>query len=200
MSKIIYAGHGIFGALGLSKILGAKYDPKEITILKEEKSSCEIMGNLSCSYNLNTCNGSEAIDTGGFDLIISVHWRTRIREELIGSCKYGGINLHPSILPKYAGCSSLAWALAFEEKEVGWTWHRMEKGFDTGKILLSDNLDVDENDTAFSLFHKVNFSGVSQINEAMNIAKQSPDSGSNQDLSERTYFGRGFPSFDEIVS
>tara|TARA_Y100000589_G_scaffold319968_1_gene349226 strand:- start:396 stop:632 length:237 start_codon:yes stop_codon:yes gene_type:complete len=61
------------------------------------------------------------------------------------------------------GCSSLAWALINREKKVGFPWHILEEEFDTGDIVLQNEIDVKNNENAFSLWNKVNLKGVNLL-------------------------------------
>ena len=59
-----------------------------------------------------------------------------IIKEILNIPKYGGINLHPSLLPKYRGTFSCPWAIINNEKKTGITYHFMNEKFDDGKIVL----------------------------------------------------------------
>ena len=76
--------------------------------------------------------------------------------------KYLGklINIHPSLLPKYAGCSSLAWAIINNEEFAGFTWHVLSDNFDKGEIILQESIRISPSDTAFSLWNKVNLKAI----------------------------------------
>ena len=52
------------------------------------------------------------------DLIISISYKYKIPDNVISISKFKPFNLHPSILPKYRGCSSITWAMVNGEKEV----------------------------------------------------------------------------------
>jgi len=92
----------------------------------------------------------------------------------------------------------LAWALINREKKVEFTWHILEEEFDTGDIVLQNEIDVKNNDNAFSLWNKVNLKGVNCINEAMKIVLEGKEKLNKQDLTKRTYFKRVFPSFEKL--
>ena len=62
--------------------------------------------------------------------------------------KYGNINLHASLLPKYRGAAPIQWAIANGEQVTGVTTMRIDEGLDTGDILLQKELAVLDEDTA----------------------------------------------------
>jgi methionyl-tRNA formyltransferase len=70
------------------------------------------------------------------DFIIVVAFGQILPEEVINIPKYGCINLHASLLPKYRGAAPINWAIINGENETGNTTMFMDKGLDTGDILL----------------------------------------------------------------
>jgi methionyl-tRNA formyltransferase len=65
--------------------------------------------------------------------------------------KYGNINLHASLLPKYRGAAPIQWAIANGETVTGVTTMRIDEGLDTGDILLQQELAISPEDTAETL-------------------------------------------------
>ena len=76
----------------------------------------------------------------------------------------------------------------------------MEESFDTGRIILQDKIAVKKDDTAFSLWNKVNLQGIFQINKVINLSLDKNQFFKQQNLGKRTYFKRGFPTFKEAKS
>ena len=69
--------------------------------------------------------------------------------------KFGNINLHASLLPKYRGAAPIQWAIASGETITGVTTMRIDEGLDTGDILLQQELAIVENDTSETLAPKL---------------------------------------------
>ena len=67
---------------------------------------------------------------------------------MLDAPKYGCINVHFSLLPKYRGAAPINWAIANGESETGVTIMQMDEGLDTGPILLQRATTIDENETA----------------------------------------------------
>ncbi|MCD0449112.1 methionyl-tRNA formyltransferase [Actinocorallia sp. API 0066] len=88
------------------------------------------------------------------DLIVANNWRTWIPPEIFTLPKHGTLNVHDSLLPKYAGFSPLIWALINGEKEVGVTAHMMDAELDAGDIVVQKAITVGPKDTATDLFHR----------------------------------------------
>ena len=198
--KILYAGWGVCGINGLQHILSrGDIKPKDIVALSTEESSANMISDYYKSLGVKCVSEEEILRSEGveFDILVSVHWRRRISSKIIKHCNGCGINLHPSLLPQYAGCSSLAHALLNGEKLAGYSWHFIEKDYDTGRILLQEPVEIRDEDTAFSLFNRVNLKGTSTVLTAINLALDAGFWGHQQDLATRTYYPRGFPSWEE---
>jgi methionyl-tRNA formyltransferase len=88
------------------------------------------------------------------DVIVATNWRTWIPPEIFNLPRRGTLNVHDSLLPKYAGFSPLIWALINGEKEVGVTAHMMNDELDAGDVVLQRAVPVGDRDTATDLFHK----------------------------------------------
>ncbi len=81
--------------------------------------------------------------------------------------KYGCLNVHASLLPKYRGAAPIQWAVINGEVTTGVTIMRMEEGLDTGAILLQKSLVIGEHETAGELFDRVAALGAEALTEAL---------------------------------
>ncbi|MFE9664759.1 formyltransferase family protein [Streptomyces sp. NPDC005955] len=88
------------------------------------------------------------------DIIVANNWRTWIPPQVYALPRHGTLNVHDSLLPKYAGFSPLIWALINGEQEVGVTAHMMDETLDAGDIVDQRAVTVEPTDTATDLFHK----------------------------------------------
>lgn len=80
------------------------------------------------------------------DLIWVTDYRYILPSHLFSVAKFGAINLHPSLLPRYRGRASVNWAILNGEAEIGLTAHFIDEGVDTGDIIaqLLIKLDRDQ--------------------------------------------------------
>ena len=86
------------------------------------------------------------------DLYIVTAFGRLLPENILAIPKIGAINLHASLLPKYRGSAPIQWAIINGEKKTGVTTMLMNKGLDTGDILLKDETEILKNDTS-SILH-----------------------------------------------
>ena len=89
------------------------------------------------------------------DLLISVAFGQFIPSRLLESLPLGGINLHPSLLPRYRGAAPVAWALIRGERETGVTVHYLSPRVDAGAILAQEPVVIEEEDDRPSLSAKL---------------------------------------------
>ena len=101
------------------------------------------------------------------DVIIVVAFGQIIPESILEIPKYGCVNIHGSLLPKYRGAAPIQWAVLDGEKETGVTTMLMDKGIDTGDILLKRVINLAEDETAGSLFDKLMALGAETILETL---------------------------------
>jgi len=93
--------------------------------------------------------------------------------EMIRSAARGGINYHPSLLPKYRGGSAINWAVISGERETGVTIHQIDEGVDTGPIILQEKVDISPDDTVKSLyFEKLYPLGIELIARAVKLIRE----------------------------
>jgi methionyl-tRNA formyltransferase len=86
------------------------------------------------------------------DAIIVVAYGRLIPRWMLDLPRYGNLNLHGSLLPKYRGAAPIQWAVANGEKVTGVTTMRLDEGMDTGDMLLRRELPIGAYDTAEDLF------------------------------------------------
>lgn len=85
------------------------------------------------------------------DAIIVVGYGRIIPKWMIDLPRYGNINLHASLLPKYRGAAPIQWAIASGEKVTGVTTMRIDEGLDTGDMLLQQELAINDDDSSETL-------------------------------------------------
>lgn len=87
--------------------------------------------------------------------------------DILNMPKYGCINIHASLLPKYRGAAPIQWVIINGEKEAGVTIMQMDEGLDTGDMLLVGSLELAEDETGESLHDKLSALGADLITEAL---------------------------------
>ncbi len=101
------------------------------------------------------------------DAIIVVAYGRIIPDWMLNLPRWGNINLHASLLPKYRGAAPIQWAVANGETMTGATTMRIDQGLDTGDMLLQRSLPIGPDQTAEQLFPLLAESGAGLMRETL---------------------------------
>lgn len=93
------------------------------------------------------------------DAMVVIAFGQILPKSLLDLPKYGCVNIHASLLPKYRGAAPIQWAVIDGEKESGVTIMQMDEGLDTGDMLAKVIVPLDEKETGGSLFDKLSEAG-----------------------------------------
>ena len=93
------------------------------------------------------------------ELIVVVAYGKILPDYIIDYPKYGCVNVHASLLPKYRGAGPIQWAIINGEKVTGVTTMKMDSGLDTGDMLEKVEITLDKKETGGSLFDKLSAKG-----------------------------------------
>ncbi len=89
------------------------------------------------------------------ELIVVVAYGKILPQEILDYPKYGCINGHASLLPKYRGASPIQWCIVCGEKETGITVMKMDAGMDTGDIISTVTVPIGDEETGEELFDRL---------------------------------------------
>jgi len=122
------------------------------------------------------------------DLAILAFVTQIVPQQVFSVPKLGSICFHPSLLPKYRGASAINWALIRGESVTGLSLFWVDKGIDTGPILLQKEVKVEPDDTTGSLyFNKIFPLGIEAIGEAIDLINAGNPPRIVQDASKGNY-------------
>lgn len=101
------------------------------------------------------------------DIFVVAAFGQLLSEEILSMPRYGCVNIHASLLPKYRGAGPIQWAIINGEEKTGVTIMQMDKGLDTGDMLLKEEVSIDPKETGDSLHDKLAAVGAGLIVEAL---------------------------------
>lgn len=101
------------------------------------------------------------------DIFVVAAFGQILPEEILSMPRYGCVNIHASLLPKYRGAGPIQWAIINGEKITGVTIMRMDKGLDTGDMLFKTEVEIAPRETADTLHDKLAEAGARLIVEAL---------------------------------
>ncbi len=97
------------------------------------------------------------------DVIVVAAYGQILPESILNIPKYGCINIHASLLPKYRGAAPIEWSIIDGEEKTGVTTMYMEKGLDTGDMIEKVEVAIEAEDTGETLHDKLAVAGASLI-------------------------------------
>jgi methionyl-tRNA formyltransferase len=103
------------------------------------------------------------------ELIIVVAFGQILPKALLDIPRYGCINIHASLLPRYRGAAPLNWCIINGEKETGITTMLMDVGLDTGDMLLKRTTAITPEDDAASLHDRLSLLGAATMAETLDL-------------------------------
>lgn len=139
--------------------------------------------------SLRNGKGVEILEEIKPDLVIVVAYGKILPDEFLTFPKYGCINIHASILPKYRGASPIHFAVLNGDKETGVTSMQMDSGLDTGDILLVKKAEIGINDTTEKMYEILAPLGAQVLMETIDLLEKGMLSPVKQDDSQATKVG-----------
>lgn len=132
----------------------------------------------------------EAVETlKGFeaDVYVVAAFGQILSQEILDLPRYGCLNIHASLLPKYRGAAPIEWAILNGETETGVTIMQMDAGVDTGDMLLKEAVPIGDSETDESLYERLSGLGSRLIAEALLRLEEGSLTPEKQDGAQSCY-------------
>ncbi|MFZ2538355.1 MAG: methionyl-tRNA formyltransferase [Oscillospiraceae bacterium] len=137
--------------------------------------------------SLRNDEAKELIQSLNPDLIVVVAYGKILPKAILDIPKYGCINVHGSLLPKYRGAGPIQWSVLNGETVTGVTTMYMGEGIDTGDMLLKAETPIGENETASELYDRVSLLGAEVLSETLIELKEGRLNPIKQDDTKATH-------------
>ena len=121
------------------------------------------------------------------ELIIVIAYGRILPEFVLDYPEFGCINVHASLLPKYRGAAPIQWSVINGESKTGVTTMLMDKGLDTGDMLVVKEIEILPTDTSGSMFEKLSELGKEALSETIDRILDNSLSRTPQKHDEMTY-------------
>lgn len=121
------------------------------------------------------------------DIIVVVAYGQILPKEILEIPRYGCINVHASLLPKYRGASPIQTSILNGDDVTGVTTMYMSEGLDTGDIINSVETSIGENETASELFERLALMGASLLDKTLSEIEKGLASRTIQDDGKASY-------------
>jgi methionyl-tRNA formyltransferase len=146
--------------------------------------------------SINSKTSLETIKSYNPDLLISIAGNQIFKQPLIDLAPRGCLNLHTALLPKYRGLMPSFWVLKNNETETGVSVFFVDKGIDSGPILVQKKIPIDNNMTQSRLIKLSKKIGMDAIIEAIELVKNGNFKLQPNPEAEMTYFS--FPTCQAV--
>jgi methionyl-tRNA formyltransferase len=192
--RIVVAGQGPFG----EKVLEALIERREdvVGVFSPPDKRGEPMKELAERSGITFFRPTQMKNPEVYDMYIKLRpdlvmlafVTDIIPGRLLDIPSLGTICYHPSLLPRHRGASAINWAIIMGDTRTGLTIFWVDKGIDTGPILLQKEVEIGPNDTTGSLYFNTLFPmGVHAMVEAVELIKKGRAPRIPQDDSKATY-------------
>ena len=167
--KIVFMGTPDFAAVSLEKLYSAGFEISAVFTQPDKpknrgmRLSMSPVKELAIKHdtpvyqpeNMKDGTALEILKEIDPELIIVVAYGKLLPEPILSLPKYGCINIHGSILPKYRGSAPIQWTVLNGDKIAGVTSMFLSEGMDTGDIIFTRETPVGENETSGQLFDRL---------------------------------------------
>ena len=179
--KIVFMGTPDYAATALEAIITAGYEVTGVVCQPDKPkgrsgalAACPVK-ECALKYGLpvfqperiKRAEAVEELKKFPADVFVVAAFGQILSEEILTMPKYGCINIHASLLPKYRGAAPIQWCIVDGEQETGVTIMQMDAGIDTGDILFTRTVPITKEETGGSLFDKLSRAGAELIVEAL---------------------------------
>jgi methionyl-tRNA formyltransferase len=165
--RIVFCGTPSFAVPTLKAVLRAGHEVllvvtqpdrpsgRGMTLLAPPVKETALAANLPVIQPAKIKNNEEfraQLESLAPDAILVVAYGRIIPKWMLDLPRFGNLNLHASLLPKYRGAAPIQWAIANGEHETGATTMRLDEGLDTGEILMKRSLKIAPDQTSADVF------------------------------------------------
>lgn len=199
--KIVYMGTPEFAVCALESLIAAGHEVMAVitqpdkakgrskALIPTPVKKCALEHNIPVYQpeKVRESDSVEMLKKMNPDAIVVAAYGQILPESILNIPKYGCINIHASLLPKYRGAAPIEWSIIDGEEKTGVTTMYMEKGLDTGDMIEKTEVIIERDDTGESLHDKLAEAGAKLIITTLNALENGTASRTKQDDSQSCY-------------
>lgn len=197
--RIIFAGTPVFAQTQLEALLTTDHDIVAVYTQPDKPAGrgqhlhMSPVKELALKHNipveqpatLKTDEALAVLASYQADVMIVAAYGLLLPEAVLNQPRYGCINVHASLLPRWRGASPIQQAILAGDKETGVTLMRMDKGLDTGNMLAAGIIEIQDTDTSETLHDKLAIQGAKMLFHLLEEIVEIP--GEKQSDTEATH-------------
>lgn len=199
--RIVFMGTPDFAAASLKKLIDKKYDIAAVFTQPDKprdrgmKLSYSPVKELALENNipvyqptkLRDGTATELIKSLRPDILVVVAYGRILPDDMLEVPKYGAINVHASLLPKYRGAAPIQWAVLNGDKITGVTTMYLASEMDTGDIIYTSETEIGEFETSGELFDRLMIMGAELLDRTLRDIEAGTAPRTPQDHSKASY-------------
>lgn len=199
--RIVFMGTPDFAAASLKKLIDKKYDIAAVFTQPDKprdrgmKLSYSPVKELALENNipvyqptrLRDGTATELIKSLDPDILVVVAYGRILPDDMLEVPKYGAINVHASLLPKYRGAAPIQWAVLNGDKITGVTTMYLASEMDTGDIIYTSEAEIGEFETSGELFDRLMVMGAELLDRTLRDIEAGTAPRTPQDHSKASY-------------
>ena len=199
--RIVFMGTPDFAAASLKRLIDKKYDIAAVFTQPDKlrdrgmKLSYSPVKELALENNipvyqptkLRDGTATELIKSLDPDILVVVAYGRILPDDMLEVPKYGAINVHASLLPKYRGAAPIQWAVLNGDKITGVTTMYLASEMDTGDIIYTSETEIGEFETSGELFDRLMIMGAELLARTLRDIEAGTAPRTPQDHSKASY-------------
>lgn len=199
--RIVFMGTPDFAAASLKKLIDEKYDIVGVFTQPDKprdrgmKLSFSPVKALALEHDipvyqpikLRDGTATELIRRLEPDILVVVAYGRILPDDMLAVPKYGAINVHASLLPKYRGAAPIQWAVLNGDKITGVTTMYLASEMDTGDIIYTAETEIGEFETSGELFDRLMVMGAELLDKTLRDIAAGAAPRTPQDNSKASY-------------
>ena len=202
--KVVFMGTPDFAVGALEAIINAGHEVTAVVTQPDKPKgrgkevqispvkACALAHNLPVfqPVKIRTEESVAELKTYEADIFVVAAFGQILSKEILDMPRFGCVNIHASLLPKYRGAAPIQWAVIDGEEETGVTIQQMNEGVDTGDILSRAVIKLDKKETGASLFDRLAVCGAELIVKTLEDIEKGLIVPEKQDESKATHAGK----------
>lgn len=199
--KVVYMGTPDFAVGALESIIKAGHEvsavvtqPDRAKGRSKELQMCPVK-ECALKYNIPVFQPErikrpeavEELKKYPADIYVVAAFGQILSQEILDIPKFGCVNIHASLLPEYRGAAPIQRVILDGKEKTGVTIMQMDKGLDTGDILMQEEIEISSEETGGSLFDKLALLGAEMIVKALPLIEKGELTPVKQDDSKSSY-------------
>lgn len=210
--RIVFMGTPDFAAASLQKLINKKYDVVGVFTQPDKprgrgmELAFSPVKELALQHNIPVFQPTKMRDGTALaileelapDILVVVAYGRILPDDILALPKYGAVNVHGSLLPKYRGAAPIQWSVLNGDKTGGVTTMYLAHDMDTGDIIYSEETEIGEFETSGELFDRLMLMGAELLDRTLRDIEKGTAPRIPQDHSKATYVSMLDKSFSPI--